>query len=442
MADSIKKIVIIGAGFTGLTAGLELVKMGINVTILEKDSDVGGLAGSFSVGGKQKLEKFYHHWFTNDEHIMALIHELGLENKIRINETSTGMYFANRFYKLSAPADLLMFSPIPFLARIRVGIGVLAVRLIKNWKKLEKKSASSWLKSVFGEKAYQVMWEPLLKGKFGRYSDDVSAVWFWNKLKLRGGSRNQKGKEALAYFEGGFGALADFIAAEITRLGGKINLGSEVTSIQKSESSGFQISYSSDQIISSDTILFTTPIPIVTHLGKSLFKADYLASLQQIKYIGNVCLVLILDRSLSETYWLNVNDPDFPFVGVIEHTNFENREAYAGNHIVYLSKYLPADEPLYTMTDDQFLNFSVPFIQRMFPTFSTEWIRQYFVWRSPYSQPLVTKGYSEIIPDLKTPVEGVYLSTMAQIYPEDRGTNYAVREGKKIAGLIKSELSC
>src|SRR5690606_33239900 len=134
-----------------------------------------------------------------------------------------------------------------------------------------------------------------------------------------------------------------------------------------------------------------------------------------VQYIGNVCLTLELSRSLSDIYWLNVNDPDFPFVGVIEHTNFEPTESYKGRHIVYMSKYLPTDEKLYAMSETEFFEYALPFIQRMFPKFERSWVLNYHVWKEEYSQPLVTLNYSKIIPEHKTPLSNVVINTMAQI---------------------------
>ena len=163
---------------------------------------------------------------------------------------------------------------------------------------------------------------------------------------------------------------------------------------------------------------------------------DYVDSLRRIQYLSNVCLVLQLDRSRSNTYWLNVNDPKFPFVGVIEHTNFQPPDTYAGRHIVYLSKYAPEDVALVRMTDEQVFEFSLPHIQRMFPHFTRAWVKDNHVWRARYAQPVVIRDYGKLIPEAQTPIAGLYLCSMAQVYPEDGGTNYAIREGRKLAQMI------
>jgi protoporphyrinogen oxidase len=430
-----KTINIVGGGFTGLTMGYYLAKAGWVVNIFEKDAEVGGLAGSFKVEG-ENLEKFYHHWFTNDLHIMDLIKELNCEDHIIIRPTRTGMYYSNNFFKLSSPLDLLKFKPLNLVNRIRLGFVVLAVRTVKDWMKLERITAKDWLTKICGKQGYTVVWEPLLKGKFGRYAESVSAVWFWNKLKLRGGSRGEKGKENLAYYKGGFASLADSMMKEIHNMGGMVHVNRAVVAVTNDE-----IKTADGEVFKADKTVLTIPLPLISNLLKEAVDTSYIDQLNKIQYIGNVCLTLELKQSLSEIYWLNVNDPGFPFVGVIEHTNFESKETYKGRHIVYLSKYLPTDETLYNMKEKEFFDYAMPYIKKMFPLFTEDWVLDYHVWKEAYSQPLVTLHYSKLIPGFTTPLPNVLINTMAQIYPEDRGTNYAVREGKLMAQkLIKGEL--
>ncbi len=432
------QVTIIGGGFTGLSAAYELVKQGIAVTVLEAEPEIGGLAAAFDVGG-QKLDRFYHHWFTNDMEVMELIGELDLNDRVEINPTNTGIYYANNFFKLSTPRHLLNFTPISFIDRIRLGLLTLRARRVKNWMELEEKTAHEWLKEIGGENVYRVVWEPLLKGKFGPYSEQVSAVWFWNKLKLRGGSRGKGGEERLAYFKGGFIGLADALAQRILDLGGRIETNTPVSTI-KPVDNVWQTAIPNG-VVTSDRVIATTALPLVADMVHSWASHDYVKSLERIHYIGNVCLVLELDRPLSRTYWLNVNDPSFPFVGVIEHTNFERPETYGGNHIVYLSKYLPPTDPLYSMNADELLDYTLPYLQKMFPSMERNWIRRHHLWRARWSQPVVEKHYSTLIPSEDGPLNGFHICSMAQIYPEDRGTNYAIREGRKIGNRISLVIS-
>jgi protoporphyrinogen oxidase len=435
-------IVVIGGGYTGMVAAYELSKKGKKVTIIEKEEELGGLARSFDVGGGVQLERFYHHWFTNDKYIIELIKELGLSNNIIWNETNTGLYFANNLYKLSSPLDLLKFSALSFIDRIRLGLLTVKARYIKDWKKLEAHTAEDWLIDSAGRKVYEIVWEPLLKGKFGEYKDKVSAVWIWNKLKLRGGSRNKKGGESLAYYKGGFAALTGAIRKTLELNGVKIIKQTAIKSLAHDGNKISGIVTTDDRVIKCSAVISTVALPILSEifnnsdfiLNRSVEK--YQKQISDIKYIGNVCLVLVMTKSLSSTYWTNVNDPDFPFVAVIEHTNFEPSKTYQGKHIVYLSKYLPVSDALFSMTEKELMDYSIPYIEKMFPEFSKKWLEDIYIWKESYSQPIVTKNYSQKIPLHNSPIQGLFVSCMAQIYPEDRGTNYAVKYGKIVANMV------
>lgn len=432
-------VAVIGCGFTGLASAYELVKSGAKVTIYEKEHNVGGLASSFLIDGC-KIEKFYHHWFTNDKYVMNLIHELSLEENIILRPTNTGMYYANNFYKLSTPSDLLKFKPLRLCNRFRLGLLTLYSRVVKDWKKLESMTAEEWLKKIGGDEVYSVVWEPLIRGKFGSYASEVSAVWIWNKLKLRGGSRNKRGAEELAYYRGSFAALAEAIAEKINKFGGRIVTSVSVDSVNVVNNHVAGLKLSNGEEIKVDNIISTIAVPIVADLIEPYVQKEYMKIIKNINYLANVCLILELNHSLSDIYWLNVNDPSFPFVGIIEHTNFIPASNFNDKYMVYLSKYLTEEDPLYKMDKDELLEYSLPFIKKMFPYFKEDWIDNYYLWHARYAQPIITKNYSNYKPQYKTPIKGLYISSMAQIYPEDRGTNYAIREGQKVSKIILQDM--
>lgn len=431
------RVVIVGGGFTGLAAAYELAQGGVPVTVLEAESEVGGLASSFDVGGEQ-LERFYHHWFISDVDALQLIEELNLSDRLEVNRSHTGVYYANNFFKLSTPWDVLNFTPLSIVDRIRLGLLAVRVRRIKDWKTLEGRSAQEWLRELCGENVCRVVWQPLLEGKFGPYANQVSAVWFWNKLKLRGGSRGKGGEERLAYLRGGFAVLAERLAQRVRELGGQIELNSKVSRIHPKD--GAWLTTTTEAVIKSDHVVATTALPLVADMVRGWASDEYVKSLERIRYLGNVCLVLELDRSLSNTYWLNVNDPSFPFVGVIEHTNFVRSGSYGGRHIVYLSKYLSHSDPLFSMESDELLDYALPYLRKMFPKMKRDWVMRHRLWKARWSQPLVEKHYGRLIPPKQGPLKGLHICSMAQIYPEDRGTNYAIREGRQLGKHLCSEI--
>ena len=433
------RVVVVGAGFSGLAAAYELAQRGYQPIVLEADSQVGGLAAAFSVDGT-RIERFYHHWFTNDHALNQLVHELGLEHRLIYKSTRTGMYFANRLYRLSTPLDVLRFSALSVVDRLRLGLTLWRARRIQDWREIDHISAADWLREVGGNGAFQVVWEPLLRNKFGPYAEDVSAAWFWSKLKLRGGSRGPRGEERLAYFRGGFAALADVLVDRIFDSGGEVRLNTPAYGLV-SENGGVRGVVIDGGSVEAQAVILTPALPIVAELTSPHVNSAYAESIASIEYLANICVVLELTKSLSELYWINVNDPEFPFVGVIEHTNLDQADPCDRRHIVYLSRYLPATDPMFRWSDDSIVHFTLPHLRRMFPELGDECIRAAHVWRARYAQPLVVRNYGGLIPSHQTPIRGLFIASMAQVYPEDRGTNYAIRDGRAVARLADAFLS-
>ena len=434
-----RHVAVVGAGFTGLTAAWELIKAGCMATLIESDDQVGGLAGGFAAGGTL-LEKFYHHWFNNDYLVTELVHELGLSENLIERQTRTGMYYAQSLFRLSKPLDLLRFSPLAFVDRLRLAALVFQSRAVRDWRSLEEKTVREWLLPLCGPRVYRVVWEPLMRGKFGNFADEISAVWLWNKLCLRGGSRDRNGNEVLLYYRGGFASLARQFAEQLNDGGARVRTSCRATGVRV-DSGNVSAVLTTQGPVACDAVVFTTPLPITAQLLESHLPSSEVAALRRIRYLSNVCLVLRLDRSLSDLYWINVNDPSFPFVGVIEHTNFEPSATYNGEHIVYLSRYLPIDDPTYALSDQEYLEFALPYICKMFPAFDRDWLRHFHVWRADYAQPVVERRYSSLIPPTTTSLQNAFIATMAQIYPEDRGTNYAIRSGRDVGRTVAAQIT-
>jgi protoporphyrinogen oxidase len=431
-------VVVIGGGITGLVAGYELARLGFPVTVLEKDEAVGGITGSFEVNGSC-VDKFYHHFFNSDEHLIRLAGEIGLGNQLRYAPTKTSIYINRSFYRLSSPLDVLRFRPLGLVDRVRLGMLVLKVRGLGNWRPLELETAEQWLINRCGRRVYSVVWEPLLRAKFGSFAREVSAVWFWNKLMLRGGSRNIAGNEVLGYINGSFGAMAEALAGKIKAFGGEVKVGVQTESlvIDNGCVRGVQ---TQDGTIDTEAVIATPALPIIADMLDGSADRTYIDGLRRIKYLANICLVLELSRPLSDIYWLNINDPDVPFTGIVEHTNLLPIEACGGSRIVYLSKYIEQNSDIYNMSREQLLEFSVPYVRQIFAGFEREQILGYHVFKAPYAQPLIERNYSKIICPTETPVKGLYIATMAQVYPQDRGVNYAVWQGRNAAKITAERL--
>ncbi len=426
---STARIAIIGAGYSGLSAAYELVKLGRRPVIFEAQHAAGGLAGCVRFGDTY-LERFYHHWFNHDRDILQLVRELGLDRHVVRRQTTTGTLYAGRVHRLSSPLDVMRFKPLSMVDRCRLGRMVLRAAAIEDYQPLEGMTARQWITEMSSPAVYDVVWRPLLEGKFGRYADQLSAVWFWSKLRTRGRSRSRRQREELLYLEGGFQRLTQALLDAVTSNGGQVWLGCPVRRIQRTNGGWRVESRTGPECF--DQVLVTTPTPIATELIEDL-PDSYRRRAAAVPYLGVTELMLILNRSLSDTYWLNVNDPGYPFVGVIEHTNFQPPDVYGGRHVVYVTRYGDESHQTEHMDHQALFNRWRGALQQMFPAFEESCVELALSWQNPHAQPVVLAGREDQILPLETPLPGVWMCTMAQVYPEDRGTNYAVRLGRQTA---------
>jgi len=423
-------IAIIGAGYAGMSAAYDLTRAGHQVTIFEADSQPGGLAAGFkSPGWDWSVEKFYHHWFASDQHMLGLIDELGLSEKVLFPRPFTVMQHKDQWYPFDSILQALLFPGLGWgLNKVRFGLVGLYLRLTKNWQALEKVTADRWMRKWAGKTVYEKMWQPLLIGKFGPFYQEVNMAWFWARMHAR--------TTRLGTYQGGFQAFADDFAAKLQGLGVVFVYESRVTGIEPA-TGGLQVMTATGPQ-SFDQVLVTTSPGLLTRLAPVL-PPEYLDGLLKLKHMGAIVMTLSINHQLSRQgyYWFNIpKAAGYPFLAVVEHTNFVPSEHFGGDHILYCGDYLEVNHPYFAMSDEELLETFVPGIQRLNPAFDRSWIKQVWVHRAQYAQPVPLVNHSQNIPAIQTPIPGLFFASMSQVYPWDRGTNFAVEIGRKAAKLM------
>ena len=424
------KIAIIGAGYAGMSAAYDLRKAGHEVTIIESAEYVGGLASGFKEPHWDwSVEKFYHHWFQSDAAMMGLIEELGLKDKVIFPRPLTVMLYKDKFHPFDSILNALRFPGLGFgLNKIRFGFVGLFLRLTNNWRALEKVTADAWMLKWAGKQVYEQMWKPLLVGKFGPYYKDVNMAWMWARIKAR--------TTRLGTFEGGFQKFADLFAEKLRALGVEIRLGVQVESIQQEQAQLAVRSGCRSELF--DQVLVTTSPNLMAQMCPSL-PESYLKGLLELKSMGAVVMTVALTQQLSREgyYWFNLpKEAGFPMLALVEHTNFVSPEHFGGDRIVYAGDYLELGHEYFALSDDELLERFIPAFQRINPAFSRAWVKKVWVTKTKYAQPVPLVDHSKNIPTIQTPLEGLFFASMSQVYPWDRGTNFAVEIGRRAAKLM------
>jgi protoporphyrinogen oxidase len=282
--------------------------------------------------------------------------------------------------------------------------------------------AQRWM----GMRAYQVVWEPLLRGKFGSAADEIAMPWFWARVHDR--------SQQLGYLRGGFQQLYERLDASVRDALGATRFGESVTSISRA---GGRLAVETDA--GSETygrVVSTLATRLTARLAPDL--PDVWRQRHEWgRAYGAHCLILALDRPLTDVYWLNVNDPGYPFMALVEHTNYRSPDEYGGRHLVYLGNYRPMDDPLLRMSRDEVLENFLPHLSRINPAFDRSWVQEAWSFAAPFAQPIVTVDYGEHIPPFATPIPGLYTANMFQVYPHDRGQNYSVRLADRLVRSLE-----
>ena len=431
-----EKIAIIGAGIGGMSAAYDLALAGKSVTIYEAADYVGGLAAGFKEPHWDwSVERFYHHWFASDEHILGLIDELGWSDQVIFPRPVTVMYHQGRFYPFDSIKAALLFPGLGWgINKIRFGLVGLYLRMTKNWAALEKTTVDAWMRKWAGDRVYETMWEPMMIGKFSEnYARVVNMAWLWARLYAR--------TTRLGTFKGGFQVFSDKLAGRLREMGVKILLETPVQAIHQADEGKITITTADEEKQVFDQVLSTTSPGLLARMAPGL-PDEYLQGLLALKSMGAVVMIFSLKHQLSREgyYWYNIpKSAGFPFLSLVEHTNFLSPDYFGGDHIVYVGDYLPQDHTYFDLSKDELHDIFLPNLKKFNPDFSAEWVKKSWLFRTRYAQPVPLVNHSQNIPAIETPIPGLYYASMSQVYPWDRGTNFAVEIGRRAARMMIQE---
>jgi protoporphyrinogen oxidase len=427
------KIAIIGAGFGGMAAAYDLAKAGHDVSIFEAEDHPGGLASGFKEPGWDwSVEKFYHHWFAGDIHMLGLVEELGWSDKVIFPRPFTVMHYKDKWYPFDSILKAILFPGLGWgFNKLRFGLVGLYLRLTKNWYSLEKVTVDEWMRKWAGEKVYRLMWEPLVIGKFGeKYYKQVNMAWMWARIKAR--------TTRLGTFEGGFQNFANLFAKRLGDMGVDIRFSTPIRHISSQPAAGSLLIEIEAGNASFERVLVTTSPSSLARLVPSL-PENYLKHLLELKSMAALVMVFSLKHQLSNQgyYWFNLpKNAGFPCLALVEHTNYVSPEHFGGDHIVYMGDYLEPDHEYFKLSQAELLERFMPGLKRINPDFQPDWIKKTWLFSTNYAQPVPLVNHSRNIPPIQTPLPGLYFASMSQVYPWDRGTNFAVEIGRRAARMI------
>ncbi len=421
-----KRIAILGAGPMGLAVAYQLVLDGHQPVIFEADDRVGGMTAMFDFNGLM-IERYYHFHCTSDKDFLQMLQELGIADKMRWVETRMGYWYQGQLQDWGNPLALLKFKGLGLIAKIRYGLHAFLSTKRKDWRPLDGLEATTWIKRWIGKEAFDVLWHRLFEYKFYHFSHNLSAAWIWSRIRRIGRSRYNLFHEKLGHLEGGSSTLLNAMKSYIETHGGEFRLNhcvSEVC-IENGEIKGIKVKESFESF---DTVISTIPLPYIPKIVPTLPQA-LLNQYHSIKNIAVVCVIAKLKKSVSNNFWVNINDERMDIPGLVEYSNLRPLE----HSIVYVPFYMPAEHPKFSDENNVFIDKVRLYLKMINPELTNDDFIDIRASRYRYAQPICPPQYLTSLPSYKLPIKNLWIADTSYYYPEDRGISESIGFGRKMA---------
>ena len=417
---------IVGGGIMGMTLAHRLSQLGHKVTLFEAAPELGGLASSWKINNIE-CDKFYHVILLSDFRTRNILKEIGLEDQIKWVETKTGFYIKGNLHSMSNTIEFLKFPTLNLIDKFRLGLTIIVASRIKNWKKLEKIPVTTWLKHWSGKNTFNKIWLPLLRAKLGESYEKTSAVFIWATIqRLYGARRSGLKKEMFGYVPGGYKKIIAAFESTLISENVAIKANHVAAEIKLLDTRKIRVAFTNNLAEEFDKVVVTLPSGISSDLVKGLLSSE-IERLNNIEYLGVVCVAVLLDKSISEFYVTNITDSWIPFTGVIEMSALVDKKYYDGNALVYLPKYVSSKDPLFDQGDEEIKTSFINFFKKMYPSLTDDNIKFAGVARARQVITVSKLHYSENLPDVKTSIPNLYIINTSHIKDGTLNVNETIR---------------
>ena len=434
------KWAIAGGGMLGLTLALRMAKQGHDVTLLEAGPSLGGLASVWKLGDVM-WDRHYHVTLMSDSRLLNLIEEIGLSDDLKWIETKTGFYTNGKLYSMSDTAEFLKFPPLNLIEKLRLGGTIFYASKIRNWKRLEKIKVADWLARWSGKGTFEKIWKPLLNAKLGESYNRTAASFIWAHIsRMYKARRTGLKKEMFGYVTGGYRSIIARMGELLESLNVDIKVDHPISKIEKQTDGSFAVEFNGRESQSFDRVIMTTPNSIMSRVCTDMSQ-DEKDRFDKVEYLGIVCASLLLKKPLSKFYVTNITDTWVPMTAVIEMTTIVDTEEFDGKSLVYLPKYVPANDGLFEKTDEEIEESFISALERMYPDFTRDDVEAFKISRVRSVMAIPVLRYSELLPPMKSSVDGLYFVNSSYILRGNLNVNETITIAEEaMETVLKSEL--
>jgi protoporphyrinogen oxidase len=403
---------IIGGGLMGLSLAYRLAGDGVPVTVYEASKQLGGLAGTTNLGGID-VDRFYHAVTLTDERVLALAGELGLRDSMRFRPLGAGFYHDGRLASMSTPRELLTFPGLRADDRARLVAFTLRCRKITDQAPLDDEPLEDFVCRTGGRRLWENLWRPLLDSKFDGAYDDLPATYLWSRMRRISGTRDRAGREVMGWIQGGYQALVDRLADAIRERGGEVLTRTPVRFIpsQAGRAHGVVLDTGFRR---HEWVVSTLLRPNMRNLLSP--ELEGALAPDPCRYMGVVCVVARVRRSVSPFYALNITDRRIPITTVVETTHVVDPEQ-VGGHLIYVPRYVRPGSPDLERPSADITREYLGHVATMFEDFSTDDVIASQVARATVAEPVHRVGVHPRLPDL-IPAPGLVMASSAHVYPD------------------------
>lgn len=428
------RAIVVGGGVLGLAAAHRLACAGVEVTLYEASEDLGGLVGTFDLGGVE-VDRFYHVVLPTDHRVIGLCREVGLSGELRVRPTAAGFYDDGRLFSMTTPREFATFPLLRPRDRVRLAAFVAWCRRNGDIDELDGVPLLPWLERRCGRRVVERLWRPLLDSKFdGRY-DDLPASYIWSRTRRMSGTRDARGRELFGWIEGGYPTLVRALARRIEALGGTIHTGTAVERITGDARGATGVVVDGEHR-SADAVLCTLLPPQARRILAPPLAA--LAPRDRCRYLGVVAAVARLDGPVSPYYLLNVTDRRIPLTTVVETTHVVD-PAHVRGTLVYAAKYVDPSHPDLDRPADEVLDDYLGQARTMLPQLAARRVLARSLQRARAVEPVHVVGGHANLPEM-FPAPGLALASSVHVYPEVVNGQAAIGVAERAAAGVLARL--
>lgn len=425
--------VVLGAGMLGLTLALRLAAGGARVRVLEAAPEVGGLTASHRLDGLT-WDRYYHVVAARDRALLALLDELGLAAAVAWRTTRTLFYDGRGLHPLDNAVDYLRLPALPLLAKLRIGLNILYGTRFADPIALDALPAEAWLRRWSGDTGFEHLWRPLLQAKLGDNHRFASAAYLRAVMaRFHGAREGARQTETFGFVSGGYARIVDALLLRLATLGVTVETGSVVRQVTGSANGVVIDTAAGERCCDEAVITFASPLALALCGGLG---ADERARHGALRYQGVVCLSLLLRRPLGGAYMTYITDPAAPFTTVIEMSALTGTSAWNGHHLVYLPRYVAADDPWMTMDDDSVAARFLAGLARLYPGIGSADVVAKRCARAAHVMALPTPGYAAALPPFRTAVPGLSIVNSAHIVHASLSVDETVQLAERAATAL------